>query len=89
MVSQGQLVAELEARGYHVTERQLRDWRAKGLLPPLDLRSQGRGLGVVRYWKGKERILSRAMTVCDFLDRNGRAKWALLGLWFAGYEVNL
>jgi hypothetical protein len=43
----------------------------------------------VRHWGDKERILSQAMTVCDFLDRNGRAKWALLGLWFAGYEVKL
>jgi hypothetical protein len=89
MLSQTQLVAELQSRGYHVTERQLRDWRAKGLLPALNLRSRGRGRGVVRHWGDKERILSQAMTVCDFLDRNGRAKWALLGLWFAGYEVKL
>jgi hypothetical protein len=87
MISQTQLVAELERHGYHVTERQLRDWRAKGLLPPLNLRSQGRGLGVLRYWKDNERVLSQAMNVCDSLDRNGRAKWALLGLWFTGYEV--
>src|SRR5579862_6336362 len=89
MISQTQLVAELQSRGYHVTERQLRDWRAKGLLPPLNLRSRGRGLGVVRNWGDNERILSQAITVCDFLDRNGHAKWALLGLWFAGYEVKL
>lgn len=89
MVSQTQLVAELQRRGYHVTERQLRDWRVRGLLPPLNLRSQGRGLGVVRYWEDNEIILSQAITVCDFLDRNGRAKWALLGLWFAGYKVKL
>jgi hypothetical protein len=89
MISQTQLVAELQRRGYKVTERQLRDWRAKGLLPPLNLRSQGRGLGVVRYWRDNERILSQTMTVCDLLDRNGRAKWALLWLWFAGYEVKL
>jgi hypothetical protein len=89
MVSQTQLVAQLQSRSYRVTERQIRDWRAKKLLPPLNSRSQGRGLGVVHYWKDNERILSRAMTVCDFLDRNGRVKGALLGLWFAGYEVKL
>jgi hypothetical protein len=50
MLSQTQLVAELQSRGYHATERQLRDWRAKGLLPPLDLRSRGRGLGISRHW---------------------------------------
>ncbi|SRR6266702_8738 len=89
MVSQTQLVAELQERGYHVTERQVRDWRAKGLLPPLNSRSQGRGLGVLRYWEGNEIILSQAIAVCDLLDRNGRTKWVPLGLWFAGFEVNL
>ena len=89
MVSQTQLVAELRDRGYHVTERQLRDWRAKGLLPPLSSRSQGRGSGVLRYWEGKEIILSQAIAVSDLLDSNGRTKWVPLGLWFAGFEVNL
>jgi hypothetical protein len=89
MVSQTQLVAELQERGYHVTERQVRDWRAKGLLPPLNSRSRGRGLGVLRYWEGNEIILSQAIAVCDLLDRNGRTKWVPLGLWFAGFEVNL
>jgi hypothetical protein len=89
MVSQTQLVAELQERGYHVTERQVRDWRAKGLLPPLSSRSQGRGLGVLRYWEGKEIILSQAIAVSDLLDSNGRTKWVPLGLWFAGFEVNL
>lgn len=89
MVSQTQLVAELQERGYHVTERQVRDWRAKGLLPPLNSSSRGRGLGVLRYWEGKERILSQAIAVSDLLDRNGRTKWVPLGLWFAGFEVNL
>lgn len=89
MISQTQLVAELQILGYRVTERQLRDWRAKGLLPPLDLRSRGRGLGISRHWDDKERVLSQAMTVCDLLDRNGRAKWTPLGLWFAGYEMKL
>jgi hypothetical protein len=89
MVSQTQLVAELQDRGYHVTERQLRDWRAKGLLPPLSRRSQGRGLGVLRYWEDRGRILSRAIAVCDLLDRNGRTKWVPLRLWFAGFEMNV
>ncbi len=89
MVSQTELVAELQERGYHVTERQVRDWRAKGLLPPLNARSRGRGLGVLRYWEDKERIISQAIAVSDFLDRNGRTKWVPLGLWFAGFEVNL
>ena len=89
MVSQAQLVAELQERGYHVTERQVRDWRAKGLLPPLSSRSQGRGSGVLHYWEGKEIILSQAIAVSDLLDRNGRTKWVPLGLWFAGFDVNL
>ena len=83
MISQAQLVAELQERGYHVTERQLRDWRAKGLLPRLHRRSQGRGLGILRYWEDNEVILSQAMAVCDLLQRNGRTKWVPLGLWFA------
>ncbi len=89
MVSQTQLVSELQERGYHVTERQVRDWRAKGLLPPLNSRSRGRGLGVLRYWEGNEIILSQAIAVSDLLDRNGRTRWVPLGLWFAGFEVNL
>jgi hypothetical protein len=89
MVSQTQLVAELQERGYRVTERQLRDWRAKGLLPPLNSRSQGRGLRVLRYWEDNEIILSQAVAVCDLLDRNGRTRWVPLRLWFAGFEVNL
>lgn len=89
MVSQAQLIAELEERGYHVTERQVRDWRAKGLLPPLNSRSRGRGLGVLRYWEANETILSQAIAVSDLLDRNGRTKWVPLGLWFGGFEVNL
>lgn len=89
MVSQTQLVAELQERGYHVTERQLRDWRAKRLLPPLNRRSQGRGLGVLRYWEDNEVILSQAMAVCDLLNRRGQTKWVPLGLWFAGFEVSV
>jgi hypothetical protein len=89
MVSQTQLVAELKERGYDVTERQVRDWRVKGLLPPLNSRSRGRALGVLRYWESDEIILSQAMAVCDLLDRNGRTKWVPLGLWFAGFKVSL
>lgn len=89
MVSQSQLVAELKERGYDVTERQVRDWRVKGLLPPLNSRSRGRALGVLRYWESDEMVLSQAMTVSDLLDRNGRTKWVPLGLWFAGFDVNL
>jgi hypothetical protein len=89
MVSQTQLVAELQERGYDVTERQVRDWRVKGLLPRLNSRSRGRALGVLRYWEGDEIILSQAMAVCDLLDRNGRVKWVPLGLWFAGFKVSL
>lgn len=89
MVSQAQLVAELEERGYHVTVRQLRDWRAKRLLPRLHRRSQGRGLGILRYWEDNEVILSQAMAICDLLQRNGRTKWVPLGLWFAGFEVSV
>lgn len=89
MVSQAQLVTELQERGYHVSERQLRDWRAKRLLPPLNRRSQGRGLGVLRYWEDNEIILSQAIAVCDLLNRNGRTKWVPLGLWFAGFDVSL
>jgi hypothetical protein len=89
MVSQTQLVAELQERAYHVTERQLRDWRAKGLLPRLHRRSQGRGLGILCYWENNEVILSQAMAICDLLQRNGRTKWVPLGLWFAGFEVSV
>lgn len=89
MLSQTQLVSELQKRGYQVTERQVRDWRTKRLLPPLNSRSRGRGLGILRYWGDNETILSQATAICELLDRSGRTKWVPLALWFAGFEANL
>src|SRR5580692_10518540 len=89
MLTQAQLVVDLQDRGYHVTARQLKDWRAKGLLPPLTGRGRGRGLGVGRHWQDGERVLSQGIAVRDLLNRKERVHWVFLGLWFAGYEVDM
>jgi hypothetical protein len=66
--------------------RALTDWRQKGLLPPLQRASSGRGRGVKRYWSGD--VLDQAIAVDWHMKRCGRADEALLGLWLSGYRVD-
>ncbi len=83
-----QLGIELRHRGYDTTERKLRDWRDKGLLPPLMCCGRGRGSGVRHYWKDAG-VIDQAITVHDLLSRRARSEGALLGTWFAGYAMDV
>ena len=88
MVIQAELIEQLRGRGYSVTPRQLADWRAKGLLPKLSQRGRGRGPGATYFWPQPD-IADQAGTVCELLGRHSRTETALLGVWFAGYRVEL
>ena len=87
MTTPHQLRAALFESGYSVSERQLRDWRTEGLLPPLCVRGSGRGKGKSFYWDDPE-ILNRAKALCEVIRRRARFAHAHhLELWFAGYPV--
>lgn len=88
MMTPDQLVLELKRYGYEVTCRRLRDWRDKGLLPPLIRRGRGRGSGAVHFWNDAA-VLNQAITVCELLARRTRCEGALLGTWFAGYPIDV
>jgi hypothetical protein len=65
--------------------RTLTDWRQKGLLPPLERASSGRGSGVMRHW-GDE-VIDQVIAADWLMTRTGSADAALLGLWLTGYQV--
>jgi len=88
MMTPSQLVDEMNRRGYDVSERRLRDWRDKGLLPALTTREKGRGLGRQFCWEDRE-ILNRAITVYELLAKRERFPNAhYLELWFTGYAAD-
>src|SRR6516162_4510720 len=62
--------------------RTLTNWREKGLLPPLQRASLGRGRGVKRYWS--DDVLDRAIAVDWLLIRCGRADEAYGSVLFSG-----
>src|SRR5437762_3332775 len=86
MMTPKQLRQALGDIGRAVSARQLTDWRAKGLLPPLKQVGQGRGPGA-RYFWGEPDVLDRAATVYDALALTSRVQPTLLAIWFAGYPV--
>src|SRR5437763_5402174 len=86
MITPAELIEHLRRRAYSVTERQLTDWRAKGLLPNLRQQGRGRGHGAIYVWR-ESNIIDHAATVCELLNRHARTETALLGTWFAGYRI--
>src|SRR5690242_13093600 len=86
MITPKQLRQALADIGRAVSARQLTDWRAKGLLPPLKQVGEGRGSGARFFW-GEPDVLDRAATVYDALALKSRVQPALLAIWFAGYSV--
>jgi hypothetical protein len=66
--------------------RTLTDWRQKGLIPPLQSASRGRGRGVKRYWS--DDVLDQAIAADWLLKRCGSTGETLFGLWLAGYAVD-
>lgn len=74
---------------YEISERQLRDWRRRGLLPQLSSRGRGRASGQESYWEDPG-IVDRAITVHELLSKREQFPGAHhLELWFAGYEQNI
>src|SRR5664279_5777920 len=87
-MTRAELIKALRAREYPETNaRNLTNWRAKGLLPPLTKRGRGHGQGTHVFWTQPD-ILDRAIAVCEFMRQHRRTETALLQLWFAGFDVD-
>jgi hypothetical protein len=86
MYTPTQFREHLSGLGIRRDLRALTDWRQKGLLPPLQTASLGRGRGVKRYWG--EDVVDQAIAVDWLVKRCKRADEALLGLWLSGYPVD-
>jgi hypothetical protein len=80
------LRAELGRLGCLVTERTLRSWRTKGLLPPLKPRGRGRGRGKENYWQSPK-IIEQAAVVDELMKRNIPNDEARLIIWLLGFSV--
>lgn len=76
----------LDRSGRPVTERVLRDWAAKLLLPPRRRIGRGRGKGVGWVWDDPG-VVRRATIVYDLLAWHGRTSSAWLPLWVLGYDI--
>lgn len=85
-VSVEDVLAVLWRSGRPVTERALRDWVEKGLLPPRRRVGRGRGQGVAWVWTDRA-IVRQAAIVDDLLTWHGRVATAGLPLWVLGYDV--
>ena len=85
MLTPAQLRDVLLGLGIGRDLRTLTDWRQKGLLPPLERASSGRGSGVMRHW-GDE-VIDQVIAADWLMTRTGSADEALLGLWLTGYQV--
>lgn len=72
--------------GLGVSTRTLKDWRRRGLLPPLTKLSRGRGQGIERRWTSPT-ILTRAAVARSLLDRLEIVDEALFALASVGYFV--
>lgn len=81
-----ELVAELDRRGVRVKERRLKDWRKKGLLPPLKRIGLGQHRGTREVWENDD-VLQQAIAAEDFLSMKRRANFARSRLWLAGFDV--
>jgi hypothetical protein len=86
MLTPAQLRDHLFELGIARDLRALTDWRQKGLLPPLQNISSGRGRGIRRYWS--DDVVDQAIAVDCLITNLGRADEALLGLWLSGYPVD-
>lgn len=88
MLTQAELLAQLESCGHPKTPRGLTAWRAKGFLPRMVQRGVGRGRGASFVWTEPD-ILDRALLIDDLLDGGVRGDQVVLCSWFAGYDADL
>lgn len=88
MLTQEDVLAELDERGYEISPHRLVDWRQKGLLPPLVKRGRGRGGGWVSGWEDPH-IVHQVITVQELLWIRERTAWLYVPLWCMGFAVPL
>src|SRR4051794_9993494 len=79
-------VSVLRRSGRPVTDRALRDWVAKGLLPARHRVGRGQGRGVDWVWCEPD-IIRWAAAVHDLLRWHGRVRSTWLPLWALGFDV--
>jgi len=87
MISQTELLLEMNRIGYPVAAQRLTIWRRKGLLPRLKSRGRGPKGGKDYFWK-EDDVLERALLVYDALEHHVSAEDALLLLAHAGFDVD-
>lgn len=88
MLTQDEVIAELDARGYEITPRRLVDWRQKELLPPLVKRGRGYPGGWIYVWEDPL-VVDQAIAVQELLWLHGRTGWLYVPLWCLGFKVPL
>ncbi|MGH2559953.1 MAG: hypothetical protein ACRDJH_12875 [Thermomicrobiales bacterium] len=86
MLTQAQVIEELERRGYEMTPRRLVDWRQKGLLPPLAKHGRGQGRGWIYGWDDPL-VIEQAIAVEELLALRSRTDWLYLPLWCLGFNI--
>lgn len=78
----------LQRAGYPITERQLRNWVDKEMLPHPTSRGLGRGKGKVYFWTQRT-IIKQAATVWELLCWYGRMHPIPFMLWLLGHDMPL
>lgn len=86
MITPAQLIARLQELGIGRSERNLTDWRQKGLLPPLRRVGRGRGRGARHGWDHD--VLGQAIAAHVLLTNYARVDAALANLWASGYPIS-
>lgn len=74
------------AAGLDVSERQLKRWRRRGLLPTPELKSQGRARGMVAYYPADVR--QQLVDLCRHRSRFRSLQTVGWALWCQGYSVD-
>lgn len=80
--------AVLQRAGYPITERQLRDWIDKEVLPHPTDHGRGQGKGKVYTWSDRT-IIKQAAMVWELLCWYGRMRPLPFMLWLLGFELPL
>jgi hypothetical protein len=80
------LIQEFDRREIPLNKRVLTDWRAKGYLPPLQVKGLGKGRGKSYFWSDPN-VIERALLVDEALQSQCRGENILFILWLFGYDV--
>jgi hypothetical protein len=85
-ITEQALIEEFDRRNIPISKRVLTDWRAKGYLPPLQVKGLGQGKGKTYFWSDTE-VIEQALLVDEALQSNFRGKRILITLWLFGYDL--